>query len=178
MTTSSKPSYSPLDANFESLIAAINLRRINNYQMPKTYPSNFAGLVAALLELNWGQASTGPQPPTWNQSTSNYDPIPEEGALWFDTRQGRLFCYAHDGWYQTNGADGYVVVRESTAPTDPVLGQMWMESQTKEVTVYDGSQFVPIQSSAYVAKANIESILNASSDYAAFKTNLLAFVSA
>ncbi len=174
---SDKPDYGNLEANYESVIAALNAKRIANYQLPNSYPANFAGIVAALLDLNWGQASTGPQPPTWDQSGGDYDLPPSEGALWFDTRQGRLFCYAHDGWYQTNGGDGYVTVREGTAPPQPVRGEIWMEFQTKELYVYDGSQFVPAQSSVYVDKDNFESILNASADFDEFKTNLLAFVS-
>jgi len=172
-----KPDYGTLDANYESLIAALNAKRIATFQLPQTYPANFAGLVAAILDLNWGQATTGPQPPTWDQSEGEYSIPPSEGALWFDTRQGRLFCYAHDGWYQTNGGDGYVTVRENTAPPQPLRGEIWMEFNSKNLYVYDGIQFVPAQSSDYLKKVNLESILNNSSDYNAFKTNLLAFLS-
>ena len=173
-----KPNYGTLDANFESLIAALNAKRIANYQLPSNYPANYSGLVAAILDLNWGQASTGPQPPTWDQANTEYSVLPSEGALWFDTRQGRLFCYAHDGWYQTNGGDGYVTVREGTAPPQPLRGEIWMEFNSKQLYVFDGIQFVPAQSSSYIDKVNFQSILNNSSDYAQFKTNLLAFLSA
>lgn len=175
--TINKPDYGPLDANFESVIASLNAKRIANYQIPQSYPANYAGLVAAILDLNWGQASTGQQPPTWDQSEGDYSVPPSEGALWFDTRQGRLLCYVHDGWYQTNGGDGYVTVREGSAPPQPLRGEIWMEFQTKELYVYDGTQFVPAQSSVYVDKDNFESILNSSATYDEFKTNLLALVS-
>ena len=82
--------YGPLDPNFDSAIAALNIKRIANYQTPQEYPANWGGLVAAILDLNWGQASTGPQPPTWIQNDEDYNVLPSEGALWFDTRQGRL----------------------------------------------------------------------------------------
>ena len=161
--------------NYEGLIQSLNLRRIENYQEPKEYPANFGGLVEAILDLNWGQANTGTRPPNWNQSTLSYSVSPSEGALWFDTRQGRLMVFAHGDWYQTNGGDGYPVV-DPTPPTDPVTGQLWFDFTNSALNIWNGINWVPITSSETVTKSALRDALNASTDFATFKTNMLALL--
>ena len=173
---STQPLYGPLDATIEGVISSLNTKRIENYQTPKEYPANYAGLVAAVLDLNWGQASTGTQPPTWSVSTDDYIVPPSEGALWFDKRQGRLMIYVADGWYQANGGDGYATVRSSTAPLTPITGQFWLENINKELYVYDGATFQPVKSSVLLTKSEIEDALNNSTTFADYKTNLLALM--
>ena len=77
----------------------------------EAYTSNFAGIIAAIQDLSVnGNANVGPTPPGWvpdGTEDGEYPVIkPVDGDLWFDTRQGRLFVYKDDNWYQTNGADG------------------------------------------------------------------------
>ena len=167
-----------IPANYEGLITSLNLRRIENYQAPKEYPPNFQGLIDAILDLNWGQANTGPQPPTWNQAEGDFTTTPAEGAIWFDTRQGRLMVYAHGDWYQANGGDGYATVQSTNPPTQPLKGQFWLEYLSKDLYVYDGEVFEPIKSEVMVTKEVLADALNNSADYAQFKTNLLALIGA
>lgn len=106
----------------------------------EAYTENFAGIIAAIQDLNVsGDAITGDKPPGWSPGTpgtpdedeGTQDPAVPSGTLWFDERQGRLYVYAGSGatagWYQTNGADGYVYV-SPTAPSNPVTGQTWMDT--------------------------------------------------
>lgn len=173
----STPNYSTLAPNFRDLIDAINLKRIENYQAVKDYPANYAGLIAAILDLNWGQSSTGSQPPTWNEATDTFPTSPSEGALWYDTRQGRLLVYSNGDWYQTNGGDGFATVQSTNPPNQPVLGQFWLETISNNLYIYNGSSFEPVQSTDTITKTQMQSVLNSSTDFASFKTNMLALLS-
>jgi len=174
-----KPNYSNLAPNFADLITAINLKRVENYQLPKEYPANWAGLVAAVLDLNWGQAATGPQPPTWNETSDTFVPAPSEGALWYDTRQGRLFVYAHGDWYQTNGGDGYATLKDSTSPnpSTSLAGQFWLDPLSNNLYIFNGNTWESVKSTVTITKDQMISVLNSSADYAAFKTNMLTLLS-
>ena len=86
----------------------------------KNYPHNFAGIIATIQDLEAGQAGEppvgiGPIPPgSILLPDGNINIIVQpEGSLWFDERQGRLFVYNDNEWYQTNGADGLAYVRDS-----------------------------------------------------------------
>ena len=164
-----------IPANYEGLIQSLNLRRIENYQTPKEYPPNFQGLVDAILDLNWGQANTGPQPPSWNQAELGYSVSPSEGALWFDTRQGRLMVYAHGDWYQANGGDGYPIVSD-TQPVNPLRGQLWWDFTNKELYIYDDVDWEGVKSDETVSVDDLRTALNSSTDFASFKTNMLALL--
>ena len=48
----------------------------------------------------------------------DYNPVPDNGTLWFDERQGRLFTWIDDGWYQTNGGDGLPHMGEAPPETE------------------------------------------------------------
>ena len=77
---------------------------------PKAYPHNFAGIIAAIQDLEHAESDVpvypGPIPPG-TEIDINGDLIvvvpPEDGSLWFDTRQGRLFIALDNEWWQTNG---------------------------------------------------------------------------
>lgn len=173
---SNKPDYGLAGANIKGLIDTLNAKRIQNYQAAKEYPANVAGIVAAVADLNWGQSSTGPQPPTYIQSTNSFSPAPSEGALWFDTRQGRLMVFVHGDWYQTNGGDGYATVQSNNPPEVPITGQFWLDFLTKNLYIHDGLDFVPVVSTELITKGQLESILVNSADFAEFKTNMLALI--
>ena len=134
----------------------------------KAYPENFGGIIAALQDLMEciGKISgldccpgVGPTPPGSEIIIDiNGNPIiiypgypdgePPLGNLWFDTRQGRLFVYAPDDetgsheWYQTNGADGLVHVQE--IPTQPVLGDSYIDLSTQVLYVWNGQEWVGV----------------------------------
>ena len=114
----------------------------------EAYTSNFAGIIAAIQDLNVnGNTNIGPNPPGWmpdGTDEGEYPPgsTPVNGDLWFDTRQGRLYVYQTDNWYQTNGADGYCWVNP-VAPSNPVTGQLWMDTDNNnQLYVYNGNTYV------------------------------------
>ena len=121
----------------------------------KAYPHNFAGIIAAIKDLESAQdpgppVSILPIPPG-SEINGDGDLIiivpPEDGELWFDTRQGRLFTAIDGDWWQTNGADGLAYVRDTTNPpgTDEILpGQFWYSPNDNDLYVYNGTDWVLI----------------------------------
>ena len=128
----------------------------------KAYPHNFAGIIAAIQDLNVA-ANDAPVYPDVNpgggQIIINIDgnpewidaPPKEDGLLWFDTRQGRLFVSVDQQWWQTNGADGlaYVTPDNQQPKPDPVVGQFWWDAGHSILYIFDGFW--------YDADGNIES---------------------
>ena len=121
----------------------------------KAYPHNFAGIISAIKDLEVAQG-TGPpvaiQPiPPGSEIDINGNLIivvpPEDGDLWFDTRQGRLFVGINKEWWQTNGADGLAYVRDTSNPpgTDDIApGQFWYNDVDNDLYVYNGTDWVLI----------------------------------
>ena len=68
---------------------------------------------------------------------------PKNGTLWFDTRQGRLFIWMDDGFYQTNGADG-VPAFSADPPTSEIVGALWYNTNTGTLYIWDGSSWVAL----------------------------------
>ena len=121
----------------------------------KAYPHNFAGIIAAIKDLESAQSPGPPVSilpiPPGSEIDINGDLIivvpPEDGELWFDTRQGRLFTAIDGDWWQTNGADGLAYVRDTTNPpgTDDILpGQFWYNDVDNDLYVYNGTDWVLI----------------------------------
>ena len=121
----------------------------------KAYPENFAGIIAAIQDLALGQykppVTPDEKPPGGNIIINPDTGFPEwiiieepmNGDLWFDTRQGRLFVWVEDDWYQTNGADGLPIITQgSQAPLveNIVPGQMWWDAYDNELYIYDGTK--------------------------------------
>ena len=123
----------------------------------KSYPENFAGIIAAIQDLAEGEyrpgSDTGPMPPggTINIDINGFpiyieSPNTQNGQLWFDTRQGRLFVWVDDDWYQTNGADGVPIITEdATAPgTENIIpGQFWWDRVHNTLYIFDGTYVLP-----------------------------------
>ena len=96
----------------------------------------------------WGTADASEYPPNWNIETDgsgnitggSFGPAPKNGDLWFDTRQGRLFVWLDDGYYQANGADGIPTV-DATPPTQEVVGALWYNTGNSALYIWDGTQW-------------------------------------
>ena len=138
--------------SYGGIITAFQDIQVQNGLIPKSYPENFAGIISAIQDLTLSQSAppvqAGPDPgngqiiididgkPEWDVSA----PLPN-GALWFDTRQGRLFVSLEDEWYQTNGADGLAIVTNSSISPEvlnPIPGQFWWDSANNNLFIFDG----------------------------------------
>jgi len=116
----------------------------------KTYPQNFAGIIAALNDL--GKLITdgllpdvGELPPGWDiivnpdgSIDSGWKENPADGSLWFDTRQGRLFIAIDGNYWQTNGADGLAHVSATVPNNPPAIGTTWFDTVNEVLYVYVG----------------------------------------
>ena len=111
----------------------------------KSYPNNFAGIIAAIEDLmQYLQEGTlpdvGAPPDGWEiivnpdgSIDGGWQKPPQDGQLWFDTRQGRLFIAIDKEWVQTNGADGVAHVGSNPPTNPPVIGQSWLDVDTGSV---------------------------------------------
>ena len=133
-------------SSYQAIIDAFNNLRSSQGETPKGYPPNYQGIIKAILDLKkWGQAGSGETPPGWypiidedgNVIGGGISPPPANGTLWFDTRQGRLFVWMDDGFYQTNGADGIASVSD-TVPDTEVAGSFWYNTSNNTLYIYDG----------------------------------------
>lgn len=119
----------------------------------KSYPDSFAGIISAIQDLTV-VALTGPAARADTNPGGGYIDIdaqgvpqwiytenPDDGELWFDTRQGRLFVAYQNEWYQGNGADGLPVVTQTATPptiTNLIDGQYWWVIDTEDLYIFDG----------------------------------------
>jgi len=140
---------------FAGVISALNAVANLNGAEVQEYPNNWDGIIKAILNLGLlGDANLGEYPPGWEIITDeDGNPIggdwvgqkPQNGDLWFDTRQGRLMVYIDDNYYQTNGADVLTVVG-TTQPTSEVTGALWYNPDTTSLFIYDGTTWVIVGS--------------------------------
>ncbi len=140
--------------SYGGIIAALQDTIVADGAIPKAYPQNFAGIISAIQDLEAAQAAPPPVSPLPIPPGTEIDPItgdliivvpPDNGELWFDTRQGRLFVAIDDQWWQTNGADGIAFVQEAAnAPplSDIIPGQFWFEPIKGNLYVYDGVDWI------------------------------------
>tara|TARA_B100000902_G_C27306915_1_gene916019 strand:- start:684 stop:2399 length:1716 start_codon:yes stop_codon:yes gene_type:complete len=165
--------------SYPGILAAINDLRVSSQSNAKDYPDNFAGIIQAIkdLDTSWGNASVGETPPGWTINTDSdgnivdgqYSYEPNEGQLWFDTRQGRLFIYVDDDFYQTNGSDGLTHVGTS-APQYEVIGAQWYNNLTNLLYVYDGSSWNVVNSGGTMSSNDL-TITSTTISYLATLTN-------
>ena len=149
--TPAKGNYGSLGANIDGAIAAANSLISRQGFGIKDYPSNMGGLVAAILSLNIAQSHIGITPPQWMPVYDDdghiigdtWEPPPDNGTLWFDTRQGRLMVWVNDGFYQANGGDGLTVVTNQP-PENPLTGQSWYNTDIGAYFLWNGIQWIEI----------------------------------
>lgn len=149
--------------SYGGIVAALVELRQRNGLGYKAYDSSFHGIIEALLDLGiLGNAGDGELPPGWDVITDGDGNIidgdwakpPENGQLWFDERQGRLFVWVDDAFYQTNGADGLTFVGENP-PQEEVIGAMWYNSETKALYIYDGTDWNLIDMTGTLSTENL-----------------------
>jgi len=139
--------------SYGGIIAALQDDMARAGQVVKSYPENFAGIIAAIQDLTAAEYSpgsdVGPKPPGGDIHIDINTGLPEwiegdtqNGQLWFDTRQGRLFVWVDDDWYQTNGADGIpIITDDAAAPSveNVVPGQFWWNRAENALYIFDGT---------------------------------------
>ena len=140
--------------SYQGIIDAFNTLRAAQGEKKYSYDPNYRGIIEAILDLKkWGQAGDGDNPPGWqpeydedgNVIGGEWEPSPENGTLWFDERQGRLFIWVDDGFYQTNGGDGLPHVGENP-PTSEIPGSLWFNTSTQVLYLYDGQTWTIVSS--------------------------------
>ena len=107
----------------------------------KSYPQNFAGIIAAINDLaniitEGHLPAVDIYPPGWDIIEDNNGNIiggdwqekPADGELWFDKRQGRLFIAIDGQYWQTNGGDGIAAVGPNPPTNPPVIGSTWFDN--------------------------------------------------
>lgn len=143
--------------SYGGIIAALQDNHSRAGLIVKSYPENFAGIIAAIQDLAAGEyrpgSDIGDKPPGGDIHIDINTGLPEwiegntqNGQLWFDTRQGRLFVWVEDDWYQTNGADGLPIVTDGgEAPSieNVVPGQFWWSRTNKSLYIFDGTYLLP-----------------------------------
>lgn len=135
--------------SYGGIVAALNdVKVAASCGIPKSYPHNFAGIIAAIEDLAACMSSNnnidiGEKPPGWEiiinidgTIDGNWTEFPEDGNLWFDTRQGRLFVSKDGQYWQTNGGDGLAYVGESIPAQQPVIGSTWYDTYNKIMYVW------------------------------------------
>lgn len=143
--------------SYGGIIAALQDDQKRSGLLVKSYPENFAGIIAAIQDLTAAEyrpgSDTGEKPPGGEIIVDPNTGLPiwiegntQNGQLWFDTRQGRLFVWVDDDWYQTNGADGIpIITDESIAPglENIVPGQFWWDRLNLDLYIFDGTYLLP-----------------------------------
>ena len=125
------------------MVGALNELRRRQGLAYKAYDSSFAGIVEAIKDLGiLGNADYGELPPGWEIDPSStgegsFQYTPKNGSLWYDERQGRLFVWVDDGYYQTNGNDGLAFVGNNP-PAEEVVGGQWYNPTSGGLYIWDG----------------------------------------
>ena len=142
--------------SYQGIIDAFNQLRASQGVEKRGYDPNYRGIIEAILDLKkWGQAGDGEFPPGWvpeydedgNVIGGEWNPSPDNGTLWFDERQGRLFVWVDDDFYQTNGGDGLPHVGENP-PASEVPGSFWFNTTTQVLYIYDGNTWTIVTAAA------------------------------
>ena len=99
---------------------------------PRTFPAIW-NATAAILEENVGTGGGGS---ITVSDTAPTDPAPENGDLWWNSADGKMFVYYVDGdSSQWVDAAGPSVAVQSTAPTG-YEGQLWLDDTDGSMYVY------------------------------------------
>lgn len=61
------------------------------------------------------------------------------GQLWYNSAQGRMYYYNNNNQFRPVGSP----IVSPTQPTGSVPGDLWLDSANKQLTVFDGTDFIP-----------------------------------
>ena len=162
-TYPSTSSSNETSSSFKGIIDAFNALRESQGEPSRYYPPNYQGIIKAIVELQkWGTADTSEYPPGWeievdgdgNITGGSFNPAPKNGDLWYDERQGRLFVWLDDGYYQTNGADGIPTV-DATPPNQEVVGALWYNTGNQSLYIFDGASWDQVTAPTGFSTANL-----------------------
>jgi len=131
----------------ENIIFTVSGLGTTSYsRCPNGYEYNFKGIVQVLEDLNTTISGiVGGGSGTGGNTNIIVGPsggtTPDEGNLWFDTNQGRLFVYAENDWFQTN-ADAIALFGDtppspSGLSAPPRDGSLWFNTNTGSLFVYE-----------------------------------------
>jgi len=122
-----------------------------------TWFNSSLGRLFSYYDGSWVEIS-GPIGPTGatgpdRLSVSDSAPgAPNSGDLWFNSTSARLFSYYDSTWIEISGAIGptgptgptgpaQLADVSSSEPSSPVTGQLWYNTSTSQLNVYDGSSW-------------------------------------
>ena len=139
--------------SYGGIVAAIqDVKEASSCGIPKSYPSSFAGIIAAIEDLagcigGSNNIDIGELPPGWEviinpdgSIDGDWTVVPKDGNLWFDTRQGRLFVSIDGQYWQTNGGDGLAYVEDTVPQQQPVIGSTWFDTANNLFYVWAGQE--------------------------------------
>ncbi len=160
--------------SYAGVIAALNDQMAKGGNVPRDYPHNWAGIISAIKDLrisndgpgsNSGDSAPGYLPDGIGGGT--WITVPDDGTLWFDTRQGRLMIAEAGEFYQTNGGDGLTEVSGSAnPPSAPVIGSTWFNTDTNEFWVWTNTGWTLIDGSSGLSLTTGELPLFSSTTFA------------
>lgn len=124
--------YSIINANYGAIVSGALVAGSN---------INFDYLSNGRLEINSTATISGVQSAVYVQNTA---PVETNGALWFDTAEGRLFVYAEaSGWLQTNSEaialKGEIPPSGAGLNAPPRDGSLWFNTLMGNLFVYDAT---------------------------------------
>jgi hypothetical protein len=64
---------------------------------------------------------------------------PLYGQLWYNSAQGRMYYYNNNNQFRPVGSP----IVSPIQPTGSVPGDLWLDSTNKQLTVFDGTDFIP-----------------------------------
>jgi hypothetical protein len=101
------------------------------------------------VEISGEAGPTGPTGPNPLTAADSAPSSPSSGDLWFNSSQAKLYAYLDSYWVEISGEAGptgptgpvQLADVSSTQPSNPLTGQLWYNTSTSQLNVYDGSSW-------------------------------------
>ena len=105
------------------------------------------------------------------------------GDIFFKTDDEELYIYTTE-WTKVSGSGGASVKISPSAPTDPSLGDLWVETDQWSLYTYDGYNWIGLTNDGLLGtdsvaqlKSNLYTAVDTSTDYDSLKAALLTALS-